>query len=529
MAKTRPKPVVLVIMDGFGIAPPSKGNGVTLAKKPVFDHLVATYPVMTLQASGEAVGLSWGEMGNSEVGHLNLGSGKIIYQTLPRINKSIGDGTFAKNQAFQKAFTQVQKNKSRLHLLGLVSNGGVHSHQDHLYALLDVCKNKGISEVYIHAILDGRDTKKDGGLGFIKQLQAKIAELGVGKIASLSGRFYALDRDNHWDREEAAFAVLAWGTSKVKGDDPLNLIQQSYQQGIFDEEFLPTVVTTGGKPTATIEDKDAVIFFNFRADRARQLAAAFSVPGFDKFKKAKKYSDLVFVTFTEYEKDLPVDVAFPPEMIEQPIAKVLEVNNLTQLHAAETEKYAHVTFFFNGGREDAFKGEERILVPSPAVPTYDQKPEMSAIELNSKLLAKIKEGKHDFVVVNFANPDMVGHTGVIPATIKAVETVDKGIGELITLILSMGGVCLITADHGNAEELINLQTGEVDKEHSTNPVPFIAIGAQWEGQSLTVGLDSAGGDLSILTPSGMLADIAPTILKILEINQPGEMTGSPLI
>ena len=516
-------------MDGFGIAPPSKGNGVTLAKKPVFDHLVTTYPVMTLQASGEAVGLSWGEMGNSEVGHLNLGSGKIIYQTLPRINKSIEGGTFGENEAFKKAFSQVKKNKSRLHLLGLVSNGGVHSHQDHLYALLDVCKQKGISEVYIHAFLDGRDTKRDGGLDFIKQLQAKIAEVGVGKIASLSGRFYAMDRDNHWDREEAAFAVMALGTSKVKGDDPISLIQQSYQKEMFDEEFIPAVVTAGGKPTAIIEDKDAVIFFNFRADRARQMTAAFALPGFAKFKKGKKYQDLVFVTLTQYEKDLPVDVSYPPEMIEKPIARILEENNLFQLHAAETEKYAHVTFFFNGGKEDAFKGEERILVPSPAVPNYDQKPEMSAVELNTKLMAKLKEGKHDFAVVNFANPDMVGHTGVIPATIKGIETVDKCLGDLVNLILAMGGVCLITADHGNAEELINLQTGEVDKEHSTNPVPFIVVGSQWEGQSLTPGMDSAGGDLSILTPSGMLADISPTILKILEINQPVEMTGSPLI
>lgn len=525
----RPKPVVLIILDGFGIAPPSRGNGVTLAKKPVFDHLVATYPVMTLQASGEAVGLSWGEMGNSEVGHLNLGSGEIIYQTLPRLNKSIENGTFAKNEAFKKAFAHVQKNKSRLHLLGLVSNGGVHSHHNHLNALLDVCKNKGISEVYIHAFLDGRDTKKDGALDFIKQLQAKIQELGVGKIASLSGRFYAMDRDNHWDREEKAFSVIANGVGEAKAEDPIQAIQQSYSKEVFDEEFIPTVITTGGKPTATIEDKDAVIFFNYRADRARQMTAAFSVPSFDKFKQGKKYKDLVFVTFTQYEKDLPVDVAYPPKLIKMPIGKVLADNNLTQLHAAETEKYAHVTFFFNGGEEDEFPGESRILVPSPSIPTYDQKPEMSINELNAKLLAAIKEGKHDFIVVNFANPDMVAHTGVIPATVKAIETTDKCVGEMVNLVLSLGGVCLITADHGNAEELINLQTGEVDKEHSANPVPFIAVGAAFEGQSLTPGLDSAGGDLSIVTPSGMLADISPTILKILEIKQPEEMTGSPLL
>ena len=529
MANLRPKPVVLVIMDGWGVAPPSKGNGVTLAKKPVFDYLVGNYPVMTLQASGEAVGLSWGEMGNSEVGHLNLGSGKIVYQTLPRINKSIEDGSFGSMPAFTKAFDQVKKNGSKLHLLGLVSNGGVHSHQNHLYALLDLCKAQGLKNVFIHVILDGRDTKKDGGLDFVKQLQAKIKEVGLGRIASLSGRFYAMDRDNHWDRVQKAFDAITLGKSDIKVEDPLTAISQSYQNQIFDEEFIPTLITSAGSPVATVDDKDAVIFFNFRADRARQITAAFTIPGFDKLKREKQYQDLVFVTLTEYEKDLPVDVAFPPEKIEKPLARIIEENNLLQLHAAETEKYANVTFFFNGGKEDEFHGESRILVPSPSVPTYDQKPEMSALELNTKLITAVKEAKYDFIVVNFANPDMVGHTGVIPATIKAVETVDKCLGDLVNTILAQAGVCLLTADHGNAEELINLQTGEVDKEHSTNPVPFLVVGKQWEGQSLVSGLDSAGGDLSVVTPSGMLADISPTILKILEIPQPPEMTGSPLI
>lgn len=521
--------MALVIMDGWGVAPPSKGNGVTLAKKPVFDHLVTNYPVMTLQASGEAVGLSWGEMGNSEVGHLNLGSGKIVYQTLPRINKSIEEGTFGKNEAFVKAFKQVTKNKSRLHLMGLVSNGGVHSHQNHLYALLDACKKQNLTEVYIHAFLDGRDTSKDGGLNFIKQLQAKIDEVKIGKIASLSGRFYAMDRDNRWDREEKAYHTIALGTGEAKNDDPLTAIQKSYQNNVFDEEFIPTVITSGGKPTAVVEDGDAIIFFNFRADRARQLTAAFTVPGFDKFKREKFFKNLAFITLTEYEKDLPVEVAFPPSLIEKPLARIIEEKNLTQLHAAETEKYAHVTFFFNGGREEPFKGEDRILVPSPAVPTYDQKPEMSAAAMNAKLLPLVKESKHDFIVVNYANPDMVGHTGVIPATVKAIETTDKCVGDLVNAILGVGGICLITADHGNAEELINLQTGEVDKEHSTNPVPFIVVGRRWEGQTLTGGVDSFGSDLSVITPSGMLADISPTILKIMEIDQPQEMTGSALI
>ncbi|OGY47515.1 MAG: phosphoglycerate mutase (2,3-diphosphoglycerate-independent) [Candidatus Buchananbacteria bacterium RIFCSPHIGHO2_02_FULL_38_8] len=520
--------MALVILDGFGIAPPGKGNGVTLAKKPIFEQLVATYPTLTLQASGEAVGLSWGEMGNSEVGHLNLGSGKIIYQTLPRINKTIEDGTFMSNKEFVKAVEHVKKNKSKLHLMGLVSNGGIHSHQDHLFALLDFCKAKGMQEVYIHAFLDGRDSKRDGGLDFIKQLQAKIKEVGVGYIATLSGRFYAMDRDNHWDRLEPVYRAITAGEAKVKFEDPLQAIQQSYQNNVFDEEFVPAVITAGGKPLAIVEAKDSVIFFNFRADRARQISAAFTVPGFEKIKR-EFLQGLVFVTMTEYDKDLPVSVAYPPGVIEKPLAKIIEESNLTQLHAAETEKYAHVTFFFNGGKEDAFKGEDRILVPSPPVPSYDQKPEMSVVELSAKVIETIKQEKHDFIVVNFANPDMVGHTGVVPATVRAIEAADKCLGDLVNTILSKGGACLITADHGNAEELINLQTGEVDKEHSTNPVPFIAVGKQWQGQTLVTGIDSAGGDLSVLTPSGMLADISPTILKILEIEQPKDMTGSPLV
>jgi len=528
MNKLRPKPVVLLILDGFGIAPPGQGNGVDLAKKPVFEQLVASYPALTLQASSEAVGLSWGEMGNSEVGHLNLGSGKIVYQTLPKINKTIENGSFVHNKIFLKAVEQAKKNKSKLHLMGLVSNGGVHSHQNHLFALLDFCKAQEVKDVYIHAFLDGRDTKKDGGLGFIQELQAKIDQAGVGKIASLSGRYYAMDRDNHWERIEPAYRAIVEGKSKSSGADPLEVIKKSYQNGIFDEEFIPTVIKAGSKPVATINDKDAVIFFNFRADRARQITMAFSLPGFDKFKR-QYFKNLVFVTMTEYEKDLPVDVAYPPEIIDQPLAKILADNNLTQLHAAETEKYAHVTFFFNGGREDAFAGENRILVPSPSVASYDQSPEMSLSALNAKLLESIKSDKHDFIVANYANPDMVGHTGVIPATVKAVQAVDRAIGELTNLILSKNGICIITADHGNAEELINLQTGEVDKEHSTNPVPFIVVGKQWEGQTLISGIDSVKGDLSILTPSGMLADISPTILKILEINQPADMTGSALI
>ncbi|MDX9892946.1 MAG: 2,3-bisphosphoglycerate-independent phosphoglycerate mutase [Patescibacteria group bacterium] len=528
MANQQIKPIMLLILDGFGVAPPSNSNAVSLGKKPVLDYFIANYPTLTLQASGEAVGLSWGEMGNSEVCHLNLGSGQIIYQTLPKINKSIEDGTIKKNDKLLKAIDHAKKNKSKLHLMGLVSNGGVHSHHDHLYALLEMCKERGAGEVYIHAFLDGRDTAKDGAKEFIKSLQAKLTEMKFGQIASLSGRYYAMDRDNNWEREEKAYRAIALGDSPAKFDDPVKAIETSYGNQVFDEEFIPAVITRGGKPVATVNDNDAMIFFNFRADRARQLAAVFAVPGFDKFAKPA-VKNFQLTTFTEYEKDLPVDVAYPDEDIQLPLAKLFSNLKLKQLHAAETEKYAHVTFFFNGRKEDPFEGEDRILVPSPAVSSYDQKPEMSVNELTAKLLKAIKTNQHHLYIVNFANPDMVGHTGVIPAAVKAVQAVDKAIGQLWDAMSQVGGTLMITADHGNCDEMINLQTGEVSKEHSTNPVPFIVVGEQWKGKSLVSGLDSANGDLSVLTPSGILADISPTILKLLEIDQPSDMTGSPLV
>ncbi|MBU1165114.1 2,3-bisphosphoglycerate-independent phosphoglycerate mutase [Patescibacteria group bacterium] len=521
----KPKPVVLIILDGWGIAPPSGGNGVSLAKTPVMDQLIATYPTMTLQASGEAVGLSWGEMGNSEVGHLNLGSGKVIYQSLPRINKEISEGNFFKNEVLLKAVKHVGKNKSKLHLLGLISNGGVHSHQDHLYALLELCKQNKINEVYIHAILDGRDTKKDAALDFIKQLQAKIQEIGVGKIASLHGRYYAMDRNNHWDRIEKSYTVMTTRQAESAASDPLKAIEDSYSKNVFDEEFIPTAMPDGAK----IEEKDAVIFFNYRADRARQMTAAFTLPGFEKFSRLQYLKGLFFATMMEYSKDLPVEVAFPPEPIQSPLSKIIQDKGLAQLHIAETEKYAHVTFFFNGGKEDEFKKEERILVPSPSVATYDKKPEMSAAEVTEKLIEALKTGKHDFVVLNYANADMVGHTGLVDPTIKSVESVDSNLGKLLKTILSVGGVAVITADHGNAEELLNLQTGEIDKEHSTNPVPLIIVGSEYKGKSSEFGTDAIGRDLSIIQTTGLLSDVAPTILRIMGISQPKDMTGKPLI
>ena len=519
---------MLLIFDGFGIAPPSNGNAVTLARKPVLDQFISMYPTLTLQASGEAVGLSWGEMGNSEVCHLNLGSGQIIYQTLPKINKSIEDRSFLDNKMFLKAVAHAKKNKSKLHLMGLVSNGGVHAHRDHLNALLDLCAKQKFTDVIIHAFLDGRDTKKDGALEFIRELQQKMAEVKIGKIASLSGRFYAMDRDNHWEREEKAYRAIVDGKAEITADDPLKAIEASYANKVFDEEFIPTVITAGGKPVGTIADNDAVIFFNYRADRARQIAAAFTVPGFNKF-SVTAFKNLQFTSFTMYEKDLPMDVAFIDQDIMMPIAKLLSERGLQQMHAAETEKYAHVTFFFNGRKEEPFAGEDRILVPSPAVPSYDQKPEMSVMELTDKLLKAIKKNIYSFYVVNFANPDMVDHTGVIPAAVKAIETCDKCLGKVAQAILDQRGSLILVADHGNCDEMINLQTGEVDKEHSTNAVPFVLIGERFKGQTLISGLDSAGGDLSVITPSGILADISPTILKLLEIEQPKDMTGSALI
>jgi 2,3-bisphosphoglycerate-independent phosphoglycerate mutase len=524
----RPKPVVLVILDGWGVAPKSEGNAVALAKTPTINRLIATYPAMTLRASGDEVGLSWGEMGTSEVGHLNLGTGRIFYQTLPRINKSIESGSFFDNSVLKETAAHVKKHKSSLHLMGLVSTGRVHSTMDHLYALLKFAREQKIKKVYIHAFLDGRDTIYNSGIDFISKLQEKIKEYGVGKIATLSGRFYAMDRDNHWDRTEKVYRAIAEGKSDEYFSDPLAAIRASYKKKIYDEEFVPTVIVEHKKPVAMIEDKDAVIFFNYRADRARQITKTFVLEKFDKFPRTNFFPKLFFVTMTEYEKGLPVNVVFPPEEIKICLAKVLSEAGMKQLHIAETEKYAHVTFFFNGMEEKEYKGEDRVIIPSPRVASYDQVPEMSALEIAERLTKEIMNQKYDFIVVNFANADMVAHTGNLKATIKAAEVIDKCIKKILDVVLSLNGVLIITADHGNAEEIINLQTGEIDKEHSTNPVPLILVGKEWEGK--TLGLEEAvAGDLSLVTPVGVLADVAPTILKIMGISKPEEMTGAALI
>ncbi len=523
----RPKPVVLAILDGWGIAPRGKGNAIAAAKTPNIDKLVATYPVMTLRASGDEVGLSWGEMGTSEVGHLNLGTGRIFYQTLPRINKAIGDGSFFKNKVLRDAAAHVKKNKSNLHLMGLVSSGRVHTTLEHLYALLKLAKEQKIKNVFIHCFLDGRDTIYNSGLDFIKKLQAEMKKTGVGKIATISGRFYAMDRDNRSDRTEKAYRAIAEGKSDEYFSDPLEAVKKSYDKKVYDEEFVPVVILERKKPVANFSEDDAVIFFNYRADRARQMTRAFVMADFNKFPRENFYPKLFFATMTEYEAGLPVKVIFPPEEIKICLAKVLSDAGLKQLHIAETEKYAHVTFFFNGMKEEEFPGEDRIIVPSPHVASYADKPEMSAKIITEKLIKEIMSRKYDFIVVNFANADMVGHTGKFKPTAEAVETVDKYIGQIADIVLPMGGIMALTADHGNAEEVFNLQTGEIDKEHSTNPVPFILV-----GRDLKDGVGAAGPvetDISLIPPVGVLADVAPTILKIMNIKQPEEMTGTALI
>ncbi|MFA6304976.1 MAG: 2,3-bisphosphoglycerate-independent phosphoglycerate mutase [Patescibacteria group bacterium] len=522
----RPKPVVLIILDGYGIGGPSKGNAITLAQKKNFDSYLANYPVLNLQAAGESVGLAWGEMGNSEVGHLSLGAGKIIYQSLPRISRAIADGSFFDNPAFAKACQHVNETGGDLHLMGLMSPGGIHSYNEHCYALVETAQKHQVKNLFIHAFLDGRDSPFNSGKKYIEQLQGKLKQIGLGAIATLSGRFYAMDRDNHWDRIAKTYSAIVEGKSEQTFEDPLQALEASYSAKVFDEEFVPTVITKNGQPIAKVKEGDSVIFFNFRADRARQLTKAFILPGLEKFSPRTYLKNLNFVAMTEYEKDLPMDVAFPPELIASPLAKVISEAGLKQLHIAETEKYAHVTFFFNGGQEVSFTNEDRAIISSPSVPSYDQKPAMSAYEITSRVLKEIDEDKYDFIVLNFANPDMVAHSGNLSATIKAVEIVDDLCGQIVAKVLAKGGVSLITADHGNAEELYNLQTGEINKEHSASPVPLFIIGKEFAGK---IAVSAIGKDLSQVTPAGVLADVAPTILKIMGLKRPDEMTGRPLI
>ncbi len=506
------KLTMLMILDGFGENPNNEGNAVNLAKKPNIDKLRKICPVSHIDASGAAVGLPDGQMGNSEVGHTNIGAGRIVYQKLTKITKSIEDGDFFSIPEFTEAIENVKKNNSKLHIMGLLSDGGVHSHQRHLYGLLELAKRKGLdNNVFIHAFMDGRDTLPASGEGYIQELQEKMKEKGVGKIATLSGRYYAMDRDKRWDRVEKAYNALVKGEG-VLAKDPIQAIEESYQQEIFDEFVVPTVITDANdQPLAKIESGDSVIFFNFRPDRARQLTRAIVDDKFDGFKTDKL--DIDFVCMTEYDDTMPnVKIAFKPEKLTNTFGEVVSKLGKKQLRIAETEKYAHVTFFFNGGREEPYPGEDRILVNSPKVATYDLQPEMSAYEVTEKVLEAINSEKYDTIILNFANTDMVGHTGNIDAAIKAVEAVDKCVGEIVEAVQKQNGVLLITADHGNAEQMIDYQTGEPLTSHTTNLVPLILVGME-----------------NVELKDGRLCDLTPTMLDIMEEQKPKEMTGESLL
>lgn len=507
------KPTVLMIMDGFGLNENEKANAVFEANTPNIDKLMAECPFVKGNASGLAVGLPDGQMGNSEVGHLNMGAGRIVYQELTRITKEIEDGDFFKNEALVAAMQNVKANQSALHLFGLLSDGGVHSHNTHLYGLLEMAKREGISEVYVHCFLDGRDTAPASGKGFVEELQKKIDEIGVGVIASVSGRYYAMDRDNRWDRVEAAYKAVAKGEGK-QAENAVAAVQASYDEEVFDEFVVPTVITKDEKAVATVKDNDSVIFFNFRPDRARELTRAFCADEFDGFDRGVRLNT-TYVCFTEYDVTIPnKSIAFKKVELTNTFGQVLAAAGKTQARIAETEKYAHVTFFFNGGVEEPNAGEDRILVKSPKVATYDLQPEMSANEVCDKLVTAIKADKYDVIIINFANPDMVGHTGIEAAAIKAVETVDACVGRTVEALKEVDGTMFICADHGNAEQLIDYETGAPFTAHTTNPVPFILVNYD-EAYTLREG--------------GCLADIAPTLLEIMGMEQPAEMTGRSLL
>ena len=509
----RKKPVVLMILDGYGLNSSTKGNGVALAKTPVMDKLMAEYPYVKGYASGLAVGLPDGQMGNSEVGHLNMGAGRIVYQELTRITKSIEDGDFFENTELLGAIENCKKNNSDLHLYGLLSDGGVHSHITHVFALLELAKRNGIKNVYVHCFMDGRDTAPDSGKDFIAKLYDKMEELGVGEIASVTGRYYAMDRDNRWDRVEKAYRALTLGEGNQAACGKC-AIKASYEAGKTDEFVEPTVITKDGKPVGVIKDKDSVICFNFRPDRAREITRCFCDDEFTGFVRGSR-KDVYYVCFTDYDVTIPNKyVAFKKEKITNTFGEFLAANNMTQARIAETEKYAHVTFFFNGGIEEPNKGEDRILVKSPKVATYDLQPEMSALEVCDKLCEAIRSDKYDVIIINFANPDMVGHTGVIDAVIKAIETVDACVGRAVEAVKEKDGVMFICADHGNAEVLVDENTGEPYTAHTTNPVPFILVNYDNE---------------YTLKENGKLCDIVPTLIDIMGMEKPAEMTGQSLL
>lgn len=508
------KPVVLMVLDGYGLNDNSEGNAIAQANTPVMDKLMKECPFKPGNASGMDVGLPDGQMGNSEVGHMNIGAGRIIYQDLTRITKAIEDGDFFENKILLQAVDNVKKHNSDLHMFGLLSDGGVHSHNTHLYALLELAKRNGLENVYVHCFLDGRDTPPTSGKDYVAELQAKMDEIGVGKIATVHGRYYAMDRDNNWDRVEKAYKALVEGEGK-KASDGVQAVADSYAEDVTDEFVVPTVVEKDGKPLTTIKANDSVIFYNFRPDRAREITRAFCDESFDHFERANGFMPLTYVCFKDYDETIGNKlVAFEKEEIVNTFGEFLAAHGKKQLRLAETEKYAHVTFFFNGGVEEPNKDEERSLVKSPSVATYDLQPEMSAPEVGERLTAAITSDKYDVIVINFANPDMVGHTGVISAAIAAVERIDQCVGAAVEAVKQVGGVLFICADHGNAEKMIDSETGNPHTAHTTNQVPFILVNYD---------------DAYTLRDGGRLADIAPTLIEIMGMEPPKEMTGKSLL
>jgi len=507
----------LVIMDGFGINPAQEGNAIFQQGTPHLDALMAKYPTVQLGASGMDVGLPDGQMGNSEVGHLNIGAGRIVYQELTRITKDIMDGVFFEKAPLVKAMDTAKANGKAVHLMGLLSDGGVHSHNSHLYALLEMCKQRGVKDVFVHCFLDGRDVPPTSGLGFVKELQDKLEEIGVGKIATVMGRYWAMDRDNLWDRVQKAYDAMVLGEG-LTAESGVQAVEQSYAKGEkdYDEFVVPTVIMEDGKAVATIGEGDSVIFFNFRPDRARQLTRTFIMPDFDGFPRAKGFFPVNFVSMTQYDETFTgLEVVNPPETMENTLGEYLASLGKTQLRIAETQKYAHVTFFFNGGVEKPNDNEDRELIPSSKVATFDMKPEMSAYEVTEKAVEAINSRKYDVMILNFANCDMVGHTGVMDAAKKAVEAVDVCVDKVVSAILANGGRVFVTADHGNADQMVDPATGEPFTAHTTNPVPFIASGEDMVGRKLREG--------------GRLADIAPTMLESMGLPVPADMTGKSLL
>ena len=506
------KTKVLLILDGYGLNDNCDHNAVCVGKTPNMDHIMATYPWQKGYASGMAVGLPDGQMGNSEVGHLNIGAGRVVYQELTRITKSIKDGDFFGNTAFLKAVQNCKENNSALHLFGLLSNGGVHSHNTHIYAMLELAKKQGLNKVYVHPFLDGRDTPPASGKDFVQALQDQIDEIGIGEIATVSGRYYAMDRDNRWERMTSAYDALVNGKGQV-ASDAITAVSNSYEQEVYDEFVLPTVIMKDGQPVAKVCDHDSVVFCNFRPDRARQLTRMFCDPEFDAVPVERR--NVTFVSFTQYDITIPnVEVAYAPQKLDNTLGQYLAAHNKTQIRIAETEKYAHVTFFFNGGVEEPNEGESRTLIPSPKVATYDLQPEMSVFEVADQLTAAIRAGETDLIVANFANADMVGHTGFLEAAVGAIEAVDKALGQVYEAVLEIDGSMFICADHGNAEQMIDYSNNEPFTAHTINPVPFILVNYDKD---------------YVLREGGKLADIAPTLLEMLDMSKPAEMTGQSLL